>query len=304
MPVSAQAWRASGGDLSVFVGGVSDNNVLAGPGTHLRLLSDIFALPPQLPLASVLSVGDILIVIGMVAFVYRTCAPAVATGGSNVFAPLRSAAFRRVIAGRLISNVGDWLTQAAVVTWIYAGTRSVAMVSAFLVMRMAGYVLGGLASAPVLDRVPGFRALSLVEVLRGATALAMIPFAMAGQLWPVILLATVSSFMSAATSPTAQGLIPDVLPAEQLQAGNAIHQMARSLTSVVGAVVGGFAVAQFDIQTALAIDLVTFCAAALIYHRFGRRPEQAAAAAHAEPGSHTSRRELFGRWWATGWCWA
>ena len=97
--------------------------------------------------------------------------------------------------------------------------------------------------------------------------------------------------MSSATNPTAQGLIPDVLPAEQLQAGNAIHQMARSLTSVVGALVGGFAVAEFSIQAALAVDLATFCLAAILYRRFARRagPE---SQPRAEPGSRVSRRDL------------
>ena len=97
--------------------------------------------------------------------------------------------------------------------------------------------------------------------------------------------------MSSATNPTAQGLIPDVLPAEQLQAGNAIHQMARSLTSVVGALVGGFAVAEFSIQVALAVDLATFCLAAILYRRFARRagPE---SQPRADPGSRVSRRDL------------
>ena len=37
MPVSADAWRASGGDLSAFApSGFADNNVLADGGTHLR----------------------------------------------------------------------------------------------------------------------------------------------------------------------------------------------------------------------------------------------------------------------------
>ena len=82
-----------------------------------------------------------------------------------------------------------------------------------------------------------------------------------------------------------------MLPAEQLQAGNAIHQMARSLTSVVGALVGGFAVAEFSIQAALAIDLATFCLAAILYRRFARRagPE---SQPRAEPGSRVSRRDL------------
>ncbi len=292
MPVSGEAWQAAGNSLSVFNSdGISDNNVLATADTHLRWLSDIFAVPAQVPLASVLSVGDVMMVIGMVAFVYRSCTPATGASTMQVLEPLRSAAFRRVISGRLVSSVGDWLTQAACVTWIYESTRSVGLVSAFLVTRMVGYALGGFISAPMLDRIPGFKALSVVETMRGGCALAMIPFAAAGQIWPVVALGAVSAMMSSATSPTAQGLIPDVLPPEQLQAGNAIHQMARSLTSVVGALVGGVAVAEFSIQAALAIDLATFCLAAILYRRFAKRagPE---SQPRAEPGSRVSRRDL------------
>jgi predicted MFS family arabinose efflux permease len=290
MPVSAHAWAASGNPLSDFnARGISDNNTLAGPHTHLAFLSDVFAVPSVVPHASVLSIGDFLVVIGMVAFVYRACVPPAQGARTQLFAPLRSDAFRRVIAGRLVSSIGDWLTQAACVTWIYSSTKSVALISAFLIARTAAYALGGLASAPMLDRLPGFATLSVVEALRGGLTVAMLPFAAAGQIWPVIGLGAASLFLAAATSPTAQGLIPDVLPSEQLQAGNAIHQMARSLTSVIGALVGGFAVVEFSIQTALCIDLVTFLAAAVLY----RRLAGGGVRAHVATTERVRRRDLF-----------
>ena len=292
MPITAEGWVAAGGKLSDFNShGISANSVLVGPHTRLHWLGDIFALPIRVPTASVLSIGDLLIVLGTVAFVYRTCAPSAGAQTPNILAPLKSAAFRRVIAGRLVSSVGDNLTQAAVVTWIYWSSRSVALVSAFLIVRMLSSALGGLASAPLLDRIPAFTTLSVVETLRAGVACAMIPFAAAGHVWPVIGLGAVSSLLSAATSPTAQGMIPDVLPGDQRQAGNAIHQMARSLTAVVGALVGGLAVVEFSIQWALTIDLATFLVAAVLYRRYGRR---AGPAAHeqAEEAPRTSRREL------------
>ena len=292
MPVSAEAWTAAGGRLSEFHNGISTNNVLANGHTRLGWLGDVFVLPFRVPFASILSIGDLLIVLGTVAFVYRSCAPSGGPRSTNVFAPLRSAAFRRVIAGRLVSSVGDNLTQAAVVTWIYWSSRSVTLVSAFLVVRMLTLAFGGLASAPLLDRIPAFTTLSLVETLRGFVALLMIPFAAAGHVWPVIGLAAVSSFLAAATSPTAQGLIPDVLPSEQLQAGNAIHQMARSMTAVVGSLVGGLAVAQFSIQVALTVDLATFLLAALLYRRFAGHGAPVAVHAPASDVPRISRREL------------
>ncbi|MDX6545905.1 MAG: hypothetical protein QOG02_1679 [Gaiellales bacterium] len=269
MPVALSAWRATGADVSVLLRhGHDDNNVLAGAGTHLGWLGDVFALPREVPFAAAISIGDIAILLGMVAFVYRACAPRPVGRPVRLLAPLRSAAFRRVVAGRLVSGVGDWLTQAAVVTWLYQHTHSTSLISVFLVGLIMSVTFGGLASAPLLDRVGSFRILSEVEGLRGVVTLLLIPIAISGHVYVVIALCAVSSFLSAATKPSAAGLVPDVLPQDLLQAGNAIHNLAPSINSIVGATAGGFLVIRYGIGTALAVDAVTFAAAAALYHSF------------------------------------
>ena len=134
MPVSLTAWKATGQNPSLITTtGTYNNNLLAGPGTHLAFLGDVFALPGSVPLANALSIGDVLIVIGMAAFVYLSCTPRLATPGWSALAPLRVPAFRRVLAGRSTSRLGDWVTMTAVVTWVFELTHSTTMVSAFLV---------------------------------------------------------------------------------------------------------------------------------------------------------------------------
>ena len=71
----------------------------------------------------------------------------------------------------------------------------------------------------------------------------------------MVALACVSSLLSAATSPSAAGLIPEVLPGELVQAGNALHGVGRNLTLVIGAGLGGFLVARFGIGVAMSVDL-------------------------------------------------
>ena len=239
-----------------------------GAGTHVGWLGDIFALPSGVPFAAAISIGDIAILLGVVAFVYRACAPRPAGRPVSLLAPLRWAAFRRVVAGRLVSGVGDWMTQAAVVTWLYQHTHSTYLISVFLVGLILSVTTGGLASAPLLDRIGSFRVLSWVESLRGGLTLLLIPAAVGGQVYLVIAICTLSSFLSAATKPSAAGLVPDVLPPELLQAGNALHNLAPSVNSIIGAAAGGFLVIQFGIGTALAVDLVTFIAAAALYRSF------------------------------------
>lgn len=288
MPVTLTAWKATGQSPSLITAtGEYNNNVLAGHGTHLAFLGDIFALPGNVPLANALSIGDVLIVIGMAAFVYLSCTPRLASSGWSALAPLRVPAFRRVLAGRSTSRLGDWVTMTAVVTWVFQLTHSTTMVSVFLVARIVAAIAGGIASAPLLDRIARFRALSLIEIARGTTTLAMVPFALGGHVYPVIALVCVSSFLGAATNPSASSLVPEVVPGEMLQAGNALHGVARNCTTVVGAVVGGASVSLFGIGPALAIDFATFAVAALLYARFPHAPppvqdEQGAAAGRLE----------------------
>lgn len=291
MPVTLEAWRASGADPAILQReGVVANNVLAGPHTHLAWLGDIFAIPSVVPLANAVSIGDVLIVLGTVAFVYRSCSD-LPPFGTNVLRPLSHAGFRRVMAGRITSKLGDWLTQAAIVTWIFTETRSTTAVGVFLITRMLGATAGGILSAPLLTRLEGFRVLSLVELFRGLITIAIIPLAITGQIWPVVALACASSLLSAATSPSAAGLIPEVLPGELVQAGNALHGVGRNLTLVIGAGLGGFLVARFGIGVAMSVDLVTFVAAGLLYWTYATATGASEPEVVSErPGA--SRREL------------
>jgi MFS family permease len=273
MPITMGAWTGAGGDPAALRSGVSDNNVLVRPGTHLRWLGDVFPLPHQIPFATAISIGDILVVLGAVAFVYQSCAPTSSRRRVTLFAPIRqSARFRRVIVGRLVSGTGDWIAQAAIVTWIFLNTRSTTLVSAFLVVRIVSVMLGGFSSASMLDRVGGFRTLAFVEAARGGMALAMIPLAVSGMVWPVVGLSAASAFLSALTNPSAAGLLPDLLPEDQLNAGNALHNLAPSLTSILGAGLAAVVVVEWGIGVALAVDLSTFVVAALLYKTFSRQP--------------------------------
>ena len=56
-----------------------------------------------------------------------------------------------------------------------------AIVAFFLALRMVAVVLGGIAAAPRLDRIPRSRILAAIEISRGAVTIAMVP-------WPHIVL--------------------------------------------------------------------------------------------------------------------
>ncbi len=269
MPVSLAAWKAAGGDpAELLATGASNNNGLATSSTHFAWLGDVFALPAAIPFSTAVSVGDVLILAGMTTFVYRLCGPRTRVSRTRTFAPLRFADFRRLLAARMVSKLGDWLTMAAVVTWIFATTRSTALVSAFLVARIVAPMLGGVVVAPLLDRVPHRRILSLVELTRALLAFLSLLLAARGNLAAVVALVCVSGFLGAATNPKAASSIPELLPHDLIHAGNGLHGIARQVVMLAGTALGGFATSEFGITTALSIDLATFLAASLLYLRF------------------------------------
>lgn len=294
MPVSLKSWTASGKPAAELTRhGFYDNVVLASHA-HFSWLGDVFALPRVVPLANSLSIGDLLILLGVITFVVRGSLPS----GQDRFGRTRETlsvdSFRSLLLGRTVSKLGDWLTMTAVVTWLYLETRSSLLVSVFLVVRMSATVLGGAAATPLLDHFARFRTLRLVELLRGGLTLAAIPFAARGDTYGVIGLVSVSAALSAASDPSASSLIPELLPARLVHSGNAIHGVARNVMMVGGTLVGGLAVAKLGISKALLLDVGTFVVAALVYRRFAGTTTAAGEHAPTSPKPSDVRRLRIG----------
>jgi hypothetical protein len=286
MPVSLASWTATGRPAAELTAHGSYNNVVLATHAHLSWLGDVFALPRAFPLANSLSIGDLLVLIGVITFVFRVSLPARGDAGARTRETLAFGVFRRLIAGRTVSKLGDWLTMTAVVTWLYIETRSSWLVSSFLVLRMGATVLGGIAVTPLLDRFARFRTLWFVELLRGGLTVATIPLAALGFHYWVIGTVSLSAALSSATDPSAQSLIPELLPERLVHQGNVVHGVARNLMMVVGTFAGGIAVAELGISKALLLDVATFASAALLYGRF------ASASPPTRDGSGPSRVDV------------
>src|ERR671923_239349 len=124
------------------------NNVVLAHGAHLGWLGDVFPLPRMVPLANALSIGDLLLLVGVTTFAFRASLPAAEGRGGTTLELLSVTPFRRLLVGRTVSRLGGWLTMTAVVTWLYVETRSPVLVSAFLVLRTGATVVGGVLATP------------------------------------------------------------------------------------------------------------------------------------------------------------
>jgi predicted MFS family arabinose efflux permease len=274
LALNALAILANGGRMPVSAGaadaaGVGDFRSVSESASHLRFLGDVFAIPRELPFANVFSVGDVLIGLGAIAFIVlvaldrgkfeRTLAP------SRLLEPLRRPAFRRLALGKLLSQSGDWLTFAVLVGWTYERTGSTGHVAAFLLVRLLPPIIGGGLAAYVVDRLPKSRLLLWTELARGMlVAVALVGVAIVN--FPVIFVAfACSGILAAISGATAPSLLPSVVADQELAAANATLGLAKDAAMAFGAVGAGVALSSIGPATALAVDLVTFAAAFVLF---------------------------------------
>ncbi|MGH3102516.1 MAG: MFS transporter, partial [Gaiellaceae bacterium] len=261
MPASAAAGREAGVSLAAGAN-VSDE---AG---RLWFLGDVFALPARLPLANVFSVGDVLIAFGIVAFVVlasldREREPPLRA--RRILEPLRLRDFRRLTLGKLVSQTGDWLTMAALVSWLYAETGSVGNVAVLLLVRLAPPILGGGLAGVVVDRLPKRALLVAVEIGRGLAVVLALSAVAAGTTWLAFAAIAVSGALAAVSEALVPTLVPALVTERRYASANAVLGMTENVAMAVGALCAGVAVTWIGVVPALALDALTFAAAALVF---------------------------------------
>ena len=268
MPVSRSALAAAG------LGSVGGSNISAQAG-RLRFLGDVFAVPHELPLANVFSVGDILIALGMIGFVVAVATDSGAEppfSPRRMLAPLRLPAYRRLAAGKLVSQTGDWLTIATIVGWVYVRSGSTGAVAAVLALRMIPPILGGGIAAVVVDGLPKTRLLVWIELGRGVAVAAALAAVLTDQLPLVFAALALSGVLATITAAAVPALVPSLLPSEQLSAANAGLGLAGNVAMAIGALCAGLILTSVGAAPALAIDVVTFGVAALCFCRLPAVP--------------------------------
>lgn len=262
MPASESAIHAAG------LGSLAGSNVSVH-AHHLAFLGDVFALPRELPLANIFSIGDILIGTGMIAFIalVSVTGSEQPLSAARLVAPLRRTAYRRLALGKFASQLGDWVTLAALIGWIYSKTGSTSQVSAMLILRLAPPILGGGLAAVVVDRFPKRRLLVSAELLRGAAVGVAVAGVIGGGTPLVYAALAFSGVLAALTAAALPAVVPTLLPVEEYASANAGLGVAGNVAMAAGSLLAGLALAAASVVTALAVDVTTFAVAAYLYSR-------------------------------------
>jgi predicted MFS family arabinose efflux permease len=180
--------------------------------------------------------------------------------------PLAGRNFRLLLAARSISYFGTYLAPIAVAFAVLDLTGSAAdtgiAFACWTLAQVSTLLVGGI----VADRLPRRVVMIGSDAANVAVRSLMGGLLLTGhaRIWELFALQAVGGAATAFYSPASSGLVPEVVPSEQLQRANAFMGIARYLAFPVGAATGGAIVATIGTGTALLVDAGTYAASGLL----------------------------------------
>ena len=184
-------------------------------------------------------------------------------------AAFRSKPFRLLFAGELVSLLGTAVAPVALAFAVLDLTGSATDLGYVLAAGWLPQIVFILIGGVLGDRLPR----NLVMVGANAFSAAAqgvaagLLLADVAQPWHLALLAAIRGTATALFFPAAQAVVPEIVERELLQPANALLRLAQSSSTIVGAGVGGIAVAAAGPGWAIAFDAVTYLTSALILVR-------------------------------------
>jgi MFS family permease len=211
--------------------------------------------------------------------------------GHGARALLANRAYRLLWVGQTVSSAGDALTLVAVVFAILrvGGTAAdIGYVTAAATFTRVAFVLAGGVWA---DRLPRHLVMLTSDAVRAAVqaVLAILLLTGLANIWELGLGATVFGAAQAFFGPASTGLLAEIVPAGQLQQGNALLSFAARACAVGGPAAAGLLVAVSGPGMVFAIDAASFTvsAASLALLRLAPR---------TRPARHSFRADLASGW--------
>src|SRR3954454_24351368 len=179
--------------------------------------------------------------------------------------PLRVAAFRRLLGGYMVNELGNWLGDVALAVLVYDRTGSPLATAGLFVGTRFLPALVAPALATRLEGVPSRRLLPVLYVLEGllfgGLAVVAVHFSLAAA---VALAALDGAVAITAKALTRAATATALTPRGMLRSGNALLNMGFAGLGAIGPVIAGAIVALASPAAALAVDAVTFAGVALI----------------------------------------
>jgi MFS family permease len=174
--------------------------------------------------------------------------------------------FRLLFVGQLVSLLGTAVAPIALAFAVLDLTGSKSDLGFVLAAAWVPQLLLVLFGGVFADRLPRHLVMVGSNVLSAVAqaAIALLLLTHHAQLWHLLALQVVRGIATSFFFPASQGLVPETVPATQLQQANALLGLTRNATSIFGAALGGALVALASPGWAIAFDAATYMVSALV----------------------------------------
>ncbi len=183
--------------------------------------------------------------------------------------------FTNLIAARFISNIGNGLSPIALAYGVLGLTGSTPRdLSLVMVSRFAPVVILMLFGGVIGDRFKRNRIVGGADILGSSfAAVSAISFIAGFANLPLLcLMGGLFGILNALWWPAFAGVLPEILPKEYLQKGNAIVGLVSNIAVATGALIGGTLVTLFGSGWALLVDAISFLLAGILVWRINLPP--------------------------------
>lgn len=175
--------------------------------------------------------------------------------------------FSMLASARFISNVGNGMSPIALAYGVLSipgadgGDLSIVMSARFFPM-IAFMLFGGVFA----DRFQRNRIVGGSDVIGSFLAATSAISLILGfpSVWLLVVMGGLFGVLNALWWPAMSGVLPEILPKEKLQEGNAIIGLMSNIGYISGTLLGGLIVASFNAGWGLLVDAITFFIAGLI----------------------------------------
>ena len=183
----------------------------------------------------------------------------------NLLAPLRVRDFRLLFVGQMISTVGD-MFYAVALPWLMLSSGHTPqelgiVLATYGVPRVGTLLLGGLLSDWLRPR----RVMLLADIMRALLVgvLAVLVFTGRTGVLPLCAVAAPLGAFAGLFLPAYYAILPEILGADALQAGNALNTSSLQLALLIGSGLAGLVVSRLQSGPAFVVDALTFVVSAL-----------------------------------------
>jgi MFS family permease len=188
------------------------------------------------------------------------------SSGTGSFSPLRERGFRYYFLSRLVNVAGSSMGGLALAFAVLEVSDSPTALGTVLAAHSIPMVVFLLAGGVIADRFGRALVIQVSNVVAGLTQIAIAALVLSGtaQLWQLVVLSALNGVVASMSFPALASLLPQLVPREQLQPANVLISMTRNALTIVGPTVAGVLVVSVGAGWAVAIDGLTYLAAAAL----------------------------------------